>query len=232
MPNIVELKKINKIYNAQSKFPTQVLYDVDLSFEESSFNSIIGQSGSGKSTLLNILGTLDVATSGEVFINNIDTLRMNKNELARLRNETIGFIFQFHYLLPEFTALENVLMPYRISKRPITAEVMKRANELLDIVGLTKVKNNLAVNMSGGQQQRVAIARSLINNPKVILADEPTGNLDSDSTEQVYELLREINQKYKTTFIIITHDRHIAQKADRIIEIKDGRINLDITRNL
>jgi lipoprotein-releasing system ATP-binding protein len=232
MPNIVELKKINKIYNSQSKFPTQVLYDVDLSFEESSFNSIIGQSGSGKSTLLNILGTLDVATSGEVFINNIDTLRMNKNELARLRNETIGFIFQFHYLLPEFTALENVLMPYRISKKPITTEVMNRANELLDIVGLTKVKNNLAVNMSGGQQQRVAIARSLINNPKVILADEPTGNLDSDSTEQVYELLREINHKYKTTFIIITHDRHIAQKADRIIEIKDGRINLDITRNL
>ncbi|MDP2424910.1 MAG: ATP-binding cassette domain-containing protein, partial [bacterium] len=157
MPNIVELKKINKIYNAQSKFPTQVLYDVDLSFEESSFNSIIGQSGSGKSTLLNILGTLDVATSGEVFINNIDTLRMNKNELARLRNETIGFIFQFHYLLPEFTALENVLMPYRISKKPITTEVMNRANELLDIVGLMKVKNNLAVNMSGGQQQRVAI---------------------------------------------------------------------------
>ncbi|MDD3192122.1 MAG: ATP-binding cassette domain-containing protein, partial [Bacilli bacterium] len=143
----------------------------------------------------------------------------------------LGFIFQFHYLLPEFTVLENVLMPYRISKRPITEEVMNRANELLDFVGLSKVKNNLATNISGGQQQRVAIARSLINQPKIILADEPTGNLDSDTTEQVYDLLREINKKYNTTFIIITHDRHIAEKADRIVEIKDGRINLDITMN-
>jgi lipoprotein-releasing system ATP-binding protein len=210
MPKIVELKQINKIYNANTKFPTQVLYDLDLSFEESSFNSIIGQSGSGKSTLLNILGTLDNATSGSIFINQKDTSKMKKNELAKLRNETIGFIFQFHYLLPEFTALENVLMPYRIKQQPITAEVLERANELLDLVGLTKVKNNLSINMSGGQQQRVAIARSLMNQPKIILADEPTGNLDSDSTEQVYELLRKINKLYKTTFIIITHDRHIA----------------------
>ncbi|MDD3122601.1 MAG: ABC transporter ATP-binding protein [Candidatus Izemoplasmatales bacterium] len=231
MPKIVELKKINKIYNANTKFPTQVLYDLDLSFEESSFNSIIGQSGSGKSTLLNILGTLDNATNGSVFINQKDTSKMKKNELAKLRNETIGFIFQFHYLLPEFTALENVLMPYRIKQQPITPEVLARANELLDLVGLTKVKNNLSINMSGGQQQRVAIARSLMNQPKIILADEPTGNLDSDSTEQVYELLRKINKLYKTTFIIITHDRHIAEKADRIIEIKDGRINLDIQKN-
>jgi len=122
-------------------------------------------------------------------------------------------------------------MPYRIKQQPITPEVLARANELLDLVGLTKVKNNLSINMSGGQQQRVAIARSLMNQPKIILADEPTGNLDSDSTEQVYELLRKINKLYKTTFIIITHDRHIAEKADRIIEIKDGRINLDIQKN-
>ena len=170
------------------------------------------------------------ATSGDVFINGKNTQSMKKDELSNLRNEAIGFIFQFHYLLPEFTALENVLMPYRISKKPITEEVMSRALELLDIVGLTKVKDNLAINMSGGQQQRVAIARALINNPKIILADEPTGNLDSDTTEQVYELLREINLRFKTTFIIITHDRHIAEKADRIIEIKDGRINLDIQK--
>ncbi len=155
---------------------------------------------------------------------------MSKDELSNLRNEMIGFIFQFHYLLPEFTALENVLMPYRISKKPINDEVIARANELLDIVGLKDRKNNLAINLSGGQQQRVAIARALINQPKIILADEPTGNLDSDTTEQVYDLLREINQKYKTTFIIITHDRHIAEKADRIVEIKDGRIHLDITK--
>src|SRR3989339_1458373 len=230
MPNIVELKNINKIYGIKTPNPTQVLYDVSLNIEESTFNSIIGQSGSGKSTLLNILGTLDKATSGDVLINGKNTQEMTKNELSTLRNEAIGFIFQFHYLLPEFTALENVLMPYRISKKPITEEVLKRAHELLEIVGLTKVKNNLAINMSGGQQQRVAIARALINNPKIILADEPTGNLDSDTNEQVYELLRKINQKYKTTFIIITHDRHIAEKADRIIEIKDGRINLDIKK--
>jgi len=230
MPNIISLKNINKVYGPNTANPTQVLFDLSLSFEESTFNSIIGQSGSGKSTLLNILGTLDKATSGDVIINNKNTQQMSKNELSNLRNESIGFIFQFHYLLPEYTALENVLMPYRISKKPITKEIQDRAEELLEIVGLTKVKNNLAINMSGGQQQRVAIARALINNPKIILADEPTGNLDSDSTEQVYELLREINKRYQTTFIIITHDRHIAEKADRIVEIKDGRIHLDISK--
>ncbi len=230
MPKIIELQKINKIYGENTKFPTQVLYDIDLAFEESSFNSIIGQSGSGKSTLLNILGTLDKPSNGTVLINQIESSKMKKNVLAKLRNETIGFIFQFHYLLPEFTALENVLMPYQISKKPITKEVLARANELLDLVGLEKVKNNLSINMSGGQQQRTAIARSLMNQPKIILADEPTGNLDSDTTEQIYELLREINHKFKTTFIVITHDRHIAEKADRIIEIKDGRINLDIQK--
>ena len=156
---------------------------------------------------------------------------MKKDDISKLRNESIGFIFQFHYLLPEFTALENVLLPYKITKKPITKEVRDRAHELLDIVGLKDRKNNLALNLSGGQQQRVAIARSLINNPKIILADEPTGNLDSDTTDQVYELLREINQKFQTTFIVITHDRHIAEKADRIIEIKDGRIHLDIYKD-
>lgn len=229
MANVIQLEKINKIYG--TKIQTQVLYNIDLVFAEGSFNSIIGQSGSGKSTLLNILGTLDKPTSGAVYFNGRNVTDFNNNELATLRNETLGFIFQFHYLLPEFTALENVLMPYRISKQPITKDVINRANELLDFVGLGQRKNNLANNLSGGQQQRVAIARSLINLPKVILADEPTGNLDSDTTEQVYDLLREINQKYNTTFIIITHDRHIAEKADRIIEIKDGKINLDITKN-
>lgn len=230
MDNIIELRNINKIYGTTIK--TQVLFDVSLSFKKESFNSIIGQSGSGKSTLLNIVGTLDKATSGEVIINGINTNDMNKNQLAELRGNTIGFIFQFHYLLPEFTALENVLMPVRISGKKITKEVLDRAHELMDFVGLSEVKNNLATNMSGGQQQRVAIARALMNNPEIILADEPTGNLDSDSTETVYELLREINKTYKTTFIIITHDRRIAEKADRVIEVKDGKINVDITKNL
>jgi lipoprotein-releasing system ATP-binding protein len=229
MHDVITLSNINKIYGEGTAHPTQVLFDVSLSFSKGSFNSIIGQSGSGKSTLLNILGTLDRTSSGHVMINGTDTSDMDKDALARLRNETIGFIFQFHYLLPEYTALENVLLPYRISKRPVTKEVMDRAHELLSIVGLDKVKNNLASNMSGGQQQRVAIARSLINDPKIILADEPTGNLDSDSTEQVYRMLRTINKTMGTTFVIITHDRHIAEKADRIVEIKDGKINMDIS---
>jgi lipoprotein-releasing system ATP-binding protein len=225
MRNVIELKNINKVYGNQIK--TQVLFDLDLTIKEGSFNSIIGQSGSGKSTLLNIIGTLDQPTDGEVYINGKRTDQMKKNELAALRNETLGFIFQFHYLLPEFTALENVLMPYRIQYGKVPADILKRAHELMDLVGLEKVKNNKAVNMSGGQQQRTAIARALMNNPKIILADEPTGNLDSETTEVIYNLLRDINLKMGTTFLIITHDRRIAEKADRVIEIKDGRIGLD-----
>lgn len=228
MANILELKNINKIYG--EKIKTQVLYDINLSFEESSFNSIIGASGSGKSTLMNILGTLDKQTSGEVLIDGIETLSLNKDKLAELRNETIGFIFQFHYLLPEFTVFENILMPSRIKHNKLTKEAVKRANDLIEIVGLTKVKNNRATDISGGQQQRAAIARALINNPRIILGDEPTGNLDSETTETVYNLLEEINKEFKSTFIVITHDKKIAERADRIIEIKDGRIEMDIRK--
>ncbi len=228
MDNVIQLQRVDKIYGTQVK--TQVLHSIDLAIKPQSFNGIIGASGSGKSTLLNIVGTLDVPTNGSVFINGYQTDRMSKNELAKLRNETIGFIFQFHYLLPEFTAFENVLMPYYIKSKKIDKALEKRAHELMDLVGLSKVKNNLAGNMSGGQQQRTAIARSLINAPKIILADEPTGNLDSETTEVVYELLRDINKSYNTTFVIITHDRRIAEKTDRIIEIKDGRIFSDFER--
>ena len=228
MSNMLEIKGINKIYGEEIK--TQVLYDINLSFEQGSFNSIIGQSGSGKSTILNIMGTLDKATSGEIIIDGKNVKNMSNNQLAALRNSTIGFVFQFHYLLPEFTALENVLMPYEIKHGKVTKEIIKKAEDYLKLVGLEDVKNNLSTKLSGGQQQRTAIARALINNPKIILADEPTGNLDSDSTETIYELLRNINQEFGTTFIIITHDKRIAEKTDRIIEIKDGRINLDIIK--
>ncbi len=230
MAEILTLKNINKTYGLNTKNPTQVLFDLSLGIEEKSFNAIIGQSGSGKSTLLNIIGTLDKPTSGEVLFNGKKLNEYTKDELADFRNQSIGFIFQFHYLLPEFTALENVLMPYRISKKEVTKEILDRAHELLEIVGLKEFENNLANNLSGGQQQRVAIARSLINHPQIILADEPTGNLDSDTTENIYQLLREINRTLETTFIIITHDRHIAEKTDRIIEVKDGKIYLDITK--
>ena len=226
MADIISLKNIDKIYGTAVK--TQVLDNINISFKEGSFNSIIGSSGSGKSTLLNIMGTLDKPTNGEVIINGNRTDIMKKNELAELRNETLGFIFQFHYLLPEFTALENVLMPYSIKSSTLSKDSIERAKELLDLVGLSKFNNNLATKLSGGQQQRTAIARALMNNPKIILADEPTGNLDSESTENIYNLMRDINQRFKTTFVVITHDRRIAEKADRIVEIKDGKIVTDI----
>ncbi len=228
MAEVIRMENINKYYGDYIK--TQVLYDINLQVEESSFNSIIGASGSGKSTLLNILGTLDRPSDGKVFIDGNEVSSLKKSQLAMIRNKYIGFVFQFHYLLSEFTALENVLLPYQIGRKTVANEIKKRAEELLDIVGLTKVKNNLGSKMSGGQQQRTAIARALINNPKVILADEPTGNLDSESTENVYTLFRDINKKFGTTFIIVTHDRKIAEKTDRIIEVRDGRIFLDYTK--
>ncbi|HPB64705.1 MAG TPA: ABC transporter ATP-binding protein, partial [Mesotoga sp.] len=217
-----------KVYGTVIK--TEVLHGINLSFEEGSFNSIIGQSGSGKSTLLNIMGTLDLPTSGEITINGKRTDTMSKNDLAAVRNETVGFIFQFHYLLPEFTAFENILMPYKIKSLRSSREVIERAKELMEVVEISKVKDNLAPNMSGGQQQRTAIARALINNPKVILADEPTGNLDSDTSAKVFRLMRDLNAKYGTTFIVITHDRRIAEETDRVVEIRDGNIFNDVRR--
>jgi lipoprotein-releasing system ATP-binding protein len=231
MPNVLTLKHVCKIYNENTKFPTQVLFDINLEIKEKSFNAIIGQSGSGKSTILNILGLLDDPSCGQVFINEQEVELLTKNEKSHIRNNVLGFIFQFHYLLPEFTAIENVLMPYRISGKKVTKEIEQRALELLEDVGLGAYKDNLSTNLSGGQQQRVAIARSLMNHPKIVLADEPTGNLDSDTTDQIYDILRKINKKYGTTFIVITHNDDIAQKADRIIELKDGKVLKDITKS-
>lgn len=222
MNKIIELKNVNKIYGTDIQ--THVLHDINLTIEKGSFYSIIGQSGSGKSTLLNIMGTLDRPTSGEVIINGQNIKDLSQNKLAALRSEEIGFVFQFHYLLPEFSALENILLPYEIKHGKVNQKSVKKAEEYLHLVGLDKVKNNPASKMSGGQQQRTAIARALMNEAKLILADEPTGNLDSDTTEQIYELLRSINKDFGTTFVIITHDDRIAQKADHIIEIADGRI--------
>jgi len=228
MSGIIELKKIDKIYPGAVQ--TQVLFDVNLTFEPSSCNAVVGESGSGKSTLLNIMGTLDRPTVGEVIIDGRRIDIMDKNSLADLRNETIGFVFQFHYLLPEFTAIENVLMPYRIKKRRSYSEILERAGELFDLLGITRWKDSLVTKLSGGQQQRVAIARALINNPKILLADEPTGNLDSDTTDKTCEIFRGINEKYGTTFIVVTHDRGVAEHTDRIIEMKDGRIVNDIRK--
>jgi lipoprotein-releasing system ATP-binding protein len=228
MNNVIELSHIDKIYS--NGVDLQVLFDINLNFEAGSFSSIIGQSGSGKTTLLNIIGTLDRPTRGEVIIDGSRTNTMSKDKVAELRNQVIGFVFQFHFLLPEFTAMENVLMPYRIQQPRLSRDVLKRADELFELVGISQVKNNLATRMSGGQQQRTAIIRALINNPKVILADEPSGNLDSENTEALYRIFRDINKEMGTTFIIVTHDRHIAEQTDRIVEIRDGRIVMDLKR--
>jgi len=225
MKNLIELHNVSKIY--RGAVDTQVLFNINLAFAEGSFNSIVGESGSGKSTLLNILGTLDKPSEGDAIINGLSTGSLSKNELAELRNQTIGFVFQFHYLLPEFTARENVLISYQISGQRVRKETFKRADDLFDLLGISKVKNNLSTKMSGGQQQRTAIARALINNPKIILADEPTGNLDTENTATIYQIFRDINRQFGTTFIIVTHDRTIAQQTDRIIEISDGRIVAD-----
>lgn len=225
MADLLSLVNINKVYG--SKVKTHVLKNININFQQGEYSAIIGQSGSGKSTLLNIIGTLDRPTSGKVFAAGRDLTGFSEDQLALFRNHMMGFIFQFHYLLPEFTALENVLIPFWLGKGKPPAEKAELARDLLNRVGVSDRMNNKSTDLSGGQQQRVAIARALINRPKLILADEPTGNLDSDSAEQVNELLREINQQLNTTFIIVTHDRHIAAQCDRVIEIKDGSIIQD-----
>lgn len=222
MKNIIKLSKVNKSYF--SPVETKVLHGVDLSINKGGITSIIGQSGSGKSTLMNIIGALDTPTSGKVEVAGVDLSKMSKNEVADLRNQKIGFVFQFHYLLPEYTALENVLMPCYLGGREPCNKNVKRAQELLTLVGLGDKLNNMSTQISGGQQQRTAIARALMNQPDIILADEPTGNLDSDTSAMIFKLFCRINQEFGTTFVIITHDDRIAQEANNIIEIKDGKI--------
>jgi lipoprotein-releasing system ATP-binding protein len=228
MDNVVELRNVNKVYRGTPD--VQALFDITLTFPDHSFSSIVGESGSGKSTLLNLIGSLDRPTSGEVIVDGVRTASLSSDGLADVRNRTLGFIFQFHYLLPEFTAMENALMPYTIGHGNPDREVMAWADELFELVGISRVKNNRSTKMSGGQQQRTAIVRALINKPRVVLADEPTGNLDSENTANIYRRFREINERYGTTFIVVTHDRRIAEQTDRIVEIRDGRILLDISR--
>lgn len=222
MPNVIELRDVNKIYGRRVK--TEVLHGTNLSIEEGSFNSIIGASGSGKTTLLNIMGTLDKPTSGQVYIDGNRTDKMSRRSLASIRNRNIGFVFQFHYLLPEFNVIENVLLPNNIKSFFHGRKTREKAEQLLELVGLLSMKKKKVYDLSGGQQQRVAIARALMNEPKIILADEPTGNLDSNSTQSIYNVFRDINSKLGTTFVIVTHDERIAKKTNRIIEIKDGTI--------
>lgn len=185
---------------------------------------MLGASGSGKSTLLNILGALDRSTEGDVFVNNTNLNSLDDDGLALFRNQTMGFIFQSHFLLPQFTVLENVLIPHMIYADRVNPTIEKRALELLDMVGISHRRDNRANAISGGEQQRAAIARALINRPRIILADEPTGNLDTANTEKVFSLLQSINREFKTTFIMVTHNSELAQRSDRYLVMSDGRI--------
>jgi len=226
MDNVVlEARNIKKSYGTTVK--TEILHGISFSLAEGEFVSIIGYSGSGKSTLLNILGALDTPTSGEVLFKGQEYGNMSEDQLAEFRNQNMGFIFQFHHLLPEFTAIENVLIPTWIKMGNASKKHVNRAKELLELVGLKDYMHHKSTNLSGGQQQRVAIARALINNPAVLLGDEPTGNLDTETTEQVYELFRNINKELGTTILIVTHNDQIAAKSDRVIEMKDGNIIRD-----
>ena len=222
----LELRGIRKTYG--TAVPTHALRGIDLTVEAGEYLGVIGRSGSGKSTLLNIIGCLDRPTSGSMLFEGRDLFALDDDGLAGYRNRTLGFIFQFHHLLPEFDALENVLLPVRIERGRLDPAVVRRARELVERVGVGPRLHNRAANLSGGEQQRIAIARALINNPRVILADEPTGNLDAETGEAVKGLLREINRESKTTFILVTHDRHIAAGCDRVIEIEDGLVKRDL----
>lgn len=203
---------------------TVVLKGVDLSMTSSEMAALLGPSGSGKSTLLNILGTLMRASGGDHEMLGVDLMQASEAKRTEFRSRYLGFVFQFHHLLPDLTALENVMMPAASAAGRETRQMRDRATELLDAVGLADRRDFRPAAMSGGQRQRVAVARALINNPVLVLADEPTGNLDRQSADQVMDLIRSINQTMSTSFLISTHDEHIAQQCPRRIELLDGRI--------
>ena len=203
-----------------------VLKGVDINIDKGEFVSIVGDSGAGKTTLLQILGTLELPSKdpkSELYINDVDISKLNEKSLANFRNENIGFVFQFHQLLPEFTAFENICIPGYI-KKTNSLELEKKAIELMEYLDLKNKINNKPNELSGGEKQRVAVARSLINNPELILADEPSGNLDSKSANNLYNLFFDIRKEFNHTFIVVTHNVELAKKSDRVLEISDGMI--------
>ena len=222
MKPVVELKQVSKIYK-MDEVEVKALDGVDMKVGRGEFVAIIGPSGSGKSTLLHMIGLLDRPTNGKVFLDGIDVSKLNENELARLRGNKIGFVFQFFNLYPILTALENIELPMVITEKSKT-ERRKRALELLKIVGLEKRAEHLPSQLSGGERQRVAIARALANNPSLILADEPTGNLDSKAGKEILELLDKLQEEEGKTIIMVTHDVNIGKYAERLIYLKDGKI--------
>jgi lipoprotein-releasing system ATP-binding protein len=228
VPDIIEVTGVTKEYGTAVR--TKALRGVDFRVEKSEFLSIIGQSGSGKSTLLNLLGLLDRPTEGTVRLLGVDVGALDKRGRAAFRNQHLGFVFQFHHLLPEFSVRENLLIPVWIGGKSAAGRggASGRADETLAFLGIGDLADKSADELSGGQKQRVAIGRALMNSPDILLADEPTGNLDTENSAVVYDLFRRIHREMGTTFVIVTHDRAIAQQTDRIIEVRDGGVYQDV----
>ena len=220
--NIIEIKDLEKTYVSKGESLT-VLKDLSFSIEEGTRTAIVGSSGNGKSTLLNIISGIDTATSGFVKVGKYELSKMTEKDLCKYRSEFIGLVFQFHYLLKDFTALENIFLPaYMAGKNKKIA--MEKAESLLQDIGLYERKNHLPSELSGGERQRVAVARSLINDPKIILADEPTGNLDPENASMISDLLYGVSEKYNKTLVLVTHDKEVAKKAQIIYRLQDKQI--------
>lgn len=220
-------KEILKLENVEKKYSGSVeelhiINNLSFSVEEGEFISILGRSGSGKSTLLNIMGLLDRVDGGKIFIGGQEVDKLSEEERDKIKNQMIGFVFQFHYLLPEFTALENVMLPALLNNFDKKLEMEKRAKELLKKVGLGERENHKPSQLSGGEKQRVAIARALINSPKILLADEPTGNLDEETSEMIFKILKDINKNEKQTIIVVTHSKDLAEISDKQLYLKKG----------
>ncbi len=221
---ILEAKNLIKTYQNNQKLRLEVLKSVSLEIEEKKISVIVGASGAGKSTLLHLLGGLDRPYSGSVFYDNQDIYKLSDDKLTKFRNRNIGFVFQFHHLLPEFTAVENVAIPQMIHGVSLE-KAIKKAHELLNSVGLSDRANHKPAELSGGEQQRIAVARALANDPAIIFADEPTGNLDSANSEIIHQIIVKLRDELGKTFVIVTHNPELVKLADTVFEIKDGKIN-------
>jgi lipoprotein-releasing system ATP-binding protein len=227
-PPVLRVEKVTKDFG--ERVVTRVLFGIDLELAHGEFAALVGPSGCGKSTLLNLIGLLDRPTSGRVVLEDRDTGGLGERDLTAFRGKTLGFIFQFHHLLPDFSAIENVMLPSWADGGLPTPAMKSRAEALLREVGIGERMNSRATDLSGGQQQRVAIARALAHDPALVLADEPTGNLDTESSREAFLLMRRFNRERGTTFLVVTHDRAIAAQCDRTIEMVDGRIVKDERR--